>query len=210
VLVDLDLRRPMLSRFFHLPDGPGITDFAAHDTELGDVLKPVGVTPLRARVSSIAGASHDVGHGRLEVVTAGRTRVEPAAFVESAGLTEALRALRNHAELVLIDAPPILATGDSMALTGKVDAVLLITRLGTLTRPTLQELGRVLRRSPAPVLGLVATGAEIDEGYSMYTADEYYAQSRPAPESPGAAPARLEEVADVRSASGRWTPRRGR
>ena len=211
VLVDLDLRRPMLSRLFHLPDGRGITDLAARDTELVDVLQPVGVTPLRARVPSIG--SSEVGQGRLEVITSGRTRVEPAAFVESTGLTEALHTLRNHAEIVLVDAPPILATGDSIALTGKVEAVLLITRLGTLTRPTLQELGRILRRSPVPVLGLVATGAEIDEGYSVYAVDEYYAQARSQPEAPAPAPARLEEVApEARSASGgstRWTPRRG-
>jgi Mrp family chromosome partitioning ATPase len=208
VLVDLDLRRPMLSRLFHLPDGPGITDFAAQDTELVDVLQPVGVTPLRARVASIGG-SPETGQGRLEVITTGRTRVEPAAFVESAGLTEALHTLRSHAEIVLIDAPPVLATGDSIALTGKVDAVLLITRLGTLTRPTLQELARVLRRSPVPVLGLVATGAEIDEGYSVYAVDEYFAQAQPQPEAPQA---RLEQVPEVRSATGgsaRWTPRRG-
>ena len=96
-------------------------------------------------------------------------------------MTEALHALRGYAEIVLIDAPPILATGDSIALTGKVDAILVVTRLGTLTRPTLQELARVLRRSPAPVLGLVATGAEIDEGYSAYAVDEYYAQPAPQP-----------------------------
>ena len=147
------------------------------------------------------------------MITTGRTRVEPAAFVESSGLTEALHTLRNHAEIVLVDAPPILATGDSIALTGKVEAILLITRLGTVTRPTLQELGRVLRRSPAPVLGLVATGAEIDEGYSVYAVDEYFAQARSQPELPAPAPARLEEVApEARSASGgseRWTPRRG-
>lgn len=207
VLVDLDLRRPMLSRLFHLPDGPGLTDFATRATELMDVLQPVGVTPLRARVASISSA--ESGQGRLEVITTGRTRVEPSGFVESAGLTEALHALRGYAEIVLIDAPPILATGDSIALTGKVDAVLVVSRLGTLTRPTLQELARVLRRSPAPVLGLVATGAEVDEGYSAYAADEYYAQARPQPETPS--PARLE-VPEVRSASGgstRWTPRRG-
>ena len=211
VLVDLDLRRPMLSRLFHLPDGPGITDLAARGTELADVLQPVGVMPLRARVASIG--SSEVGQGRLEVITSGHARVEPASFVESTGLTEALHTLRSHAEIVLVDAPPILATGDSIALTGKVEAVLLITRLGTLTRPTLQELGRVLRRSPAPVLGLVATGAEIDEGYSVYAVDEYYAQARSQPEVPAPAPARLEEVApEARSASGgstRWTPRRG-
>ncbi len=208
VLVDLDLRRPMLSRLFHLPDGPGITDFASRDTELADVLQPVGVTPLRARVASIG--SSEVGQGRLEVITTGRTRVEPAAFVESSGLTDALRTLRSHAEIVLVDAPPLLATGDSIALTGKVEAVLLITRLGTLTRPTLQEVGRVLRRSPAPVLGLVATGAEIDAGYSVYAVDEYFAQARPQPELPAPAPTRLEEVAPRRHAAHRLGRRAGR
>ena len=208
VLVDLDLRRPMLSRLFHLPDGPGLTDFASRNTELVDALQPVGVTPLRARVASIS--STESGQGRLEVITTGRTRVEPSAFVESSGLTEALHALRGYAEIVLIDAPPILATGDSIALTGKVDAILVVSRLGTLARPTLQELARVLRRSPAPVLGLIATGAEVDEGYSAYAVDDYYAQTRLQPDAP-AAPTRLE-VPEVRSASGgsgRWTPRRG-
>ena len=210
VLVDLDLRRPMLSRLFHLPDGPGITDFASRDTELADALQPVGVTPIRARVASIGGAT-ETGQGRLEVMTTGRTRVEPAAFVESTGLSEALHTLRGHAEIVLIDAPPLLATGDSIALTGKVDAVLLVTRLGTLTRPRLHELARVLRRSPVPVLGLVATGAEVDESYSVYAVDEYYTQAARQPEVPPAP--RLEEVApEARSAAGgstRWTPRRG-
>jgi capsular exopolysaccharide synthesis family protein len=208
VLVDLDLRRPIVSRILHLPDGPGITDLASRNAELVDTLQPVGVTPLRARVAPIGTA--ETGQGRLEVVSAGRTRVEPAAFVESAGLTDALHKLRAYAEIVLVDAPPILATGDAMALTGKVDAILLVSRLGTLTRPTLQEMARILSRSPAPVLGLVATGAEIDEGYSVYAVDEYYEQARAQPEAKPRAP-RLE-VPEVRSASGgstRWTPRRG-
>ena len=207
VLVDLDLRRPMLTRFLHLPDGPGITDLASRHADLADVLQPVGVTPLRARVAPLGGS--DASQGRLEVVSAGRTRVDPAAFVESTGLTDALHKLRGYAEIVLLDSPPILATGDAMALTGKVDAILLVSRLGTLTRPTLQELARVLRRSPAPVLGLVATGAEVDEGYSVYTVDEYYAETRAQPEP---APRARLEVPEVRSATGgstRWTPRRG-
>ena len=125
-------------------------------------------------------------------------------------MTEALHVLRGYAEIVLIDAPPILATGDAMGLTGKVDAILAIARLGTLTRPTLQELARVFRRSPAPVLGLVATGAEVDEGYSVYAVDEYIAQARSQPEV--VPQSRLEDVSEAQSASGasgRWMPRRG-
>jgi capsular exopolysaccharide synthesis family protein len=209
VLVDLDLRRPSLGRFLRLPAGPGISDLASRNAELADVLQPVGVTALRTRVAPIGTA--DSGQGRLEVMTAGRTRVEPSTFVESAGLTDALHKLAAYAEIVLLDAPPILATGDAMALTGKVDAVLLITRLGALTRPTLRELVRVLRRSPAPMLGLVATGADLGESYTYYDVEDYE-KAVPAPRPSGQARPRLD-VPETRSASaagsGRWTPRRG-
>jgi Mrp family chromosome partitioning ATPase len=145
----------------------------------------------------------------LEVVTTGRTRVEPGEFVETSGFAEALQKLRAYSEIVLVDTPPILATSDAMALTAKVDAILLVTRLGTLTPPTLRELVRVLGRSPAPVLGFVATGAELDETYSYYRVEEY---ATPIARSEGDESAGTD-VQEVRSASaagsGRWTPRRG-
>jgi capsular exopolysaccharide synthesis family protein len=208
VIVDLDLRRPMITRFLHLPDGPGITDFASHKAKLADVVQTVGIVGLRAKVAPIYAA--ESGQGRLEVVSTGRTRVDPSAFVESVGLTGALHELRSYAEIVLVDAPPVLATGDAMALTGKVDAVMLVNRLGTMTHATLQELARVLRRTPTPILGLVITGAEMDEAYSVYTADNYYATVSAQPERPELGT--ILDVPKTRSASGtpgRWTPRRG-
>ena len=60
------------------------------------------------------------------------------------------------------------------------------------------------------VLGLVATGAEVDEGYSVYAVDEYIAQARSQPEV--VPQSRLEDVSEAQSASGasgRWMPRRG-
>jgi polysaccharide biosynthesis transport protein len=209
VLVDLDLRRPSIARLLHLPDRAGITDVVAGTADLADALQPIVVTPLRARLTGTA--SGDGGSGALEVITAGRARVDPGEFVESAGLAQALHTLRGRAEIVLLDTPPVLATGDAMALSAKVDAVLLVSRLGTLTRPALRELVRMLSRSPAPVLGWVATGAEIDEGYSTYKAhDSYLAPPRPRSANEAPPPARLE-VPEPRSASagsGRWAPRR--
>jgi tyrosine-protein kinase len=208
VLVDLDLRRPTLTRLLHLPDGPGITDLALGKSQLVEALQPVGIVPLRARLAQTG--TSGTGHGRLEVVSVGRSHVEPSEFVESSGLTDALRRLRGYAEIVLVDSPPILATGDAMALTAKVDAVLLVSRLGTLTRPTLRELARVLSRSPAPILGFVATGAEHDEGYSAYTVDEYFAREQ-LPDDARSRPVDLSEAPRASAAgSGRWTPRRSR
>jgi capsular exopolysaccharide synthesis family protein len=208
VLVDLDLRRPSVNRILHLPDGAGFTDIATRNAELLDALQPVGVTPLRARLTSVP--SSESGGGRLEVLTAGRTRVQPGEFVETGGVAEALQKLRAYAEIVLLDTPPILATSEAMALTAKVDATLVVTKLGTLTRPTLRELVRVLRRSPAPVVGFVVTGAELDESYSYYQVEDQPKQS--ARDEPPPPPAAVE-VPEARSASasgsGRWTPRRG-
>jgi capsular exopolysaccharide synthesis family protein len=212
VLVDLDLRRPSLNRLLHMPDGPGVTDLASGNAELAETIQPVGVATSRLHIAAL-GRTESSGQGRLEVVSPGRSRVEPSDFVETAGLTEALQALRSHAEIVLVDAPPVLATGDAIALTGKVDAVLLVSRLGALTRPTLQELSRTMRRSPAPVLGLIATGAELDEGYSYSAlATDYYAtRSRAQRETPQGAPVDVSPVQPASAAaSGRWTPRGSR
>jgi polysaccharide biosynthesis transport protein len=206
VLVDLDLRRPSLPRILHLPDGPGITDLANRNVALQDALQPVGVTPLRARLASVPPT--DSGTGRLEVITAGRARVEPGEFVETGGFADALQELRSYAEIVLVDTAPILATSEAMALTAKVDGILLVSRLGTLTRPTLRELVRVLNRSRTPVLGVIATGAELDQHYSYYPVEDYE-KSRTQPPREIAA----VDPPEVRSASGgstRWTPRRGR
>lgn len=207
VLVDLDLRRPSLARMLHLPDGPGLTDLATRNADLLDTLQPVGVTPLRARLASVS--QSDVGVGRLEVVTVGRTRVEPGEFVETSGFAEALLKLRAYSEIVLVDTAPILATSEAMALTAKVDAILIVSKLGAITRPTLRELVRVLGRSPAAVLGVVATGAELDQSYAYYPVEDY-AKRAPHPRQDTNTP-RID-VPDVSTGTGgavRWTPRRG-
>lgn len=209
VLVDLDIRRPSLARLFHLPDGPGVTDVATGNAELTAVLNPISTVPLRSRVTALRDA--ETNAGALEVVTAGKTRVDPGEFVETAGLTDLLHQLRNRAEIVLVDAPPILAAGDAMALTGKVDAILVINRLGTLKRPTLRELARALDRSPAPLLGFVATGADIDEGYLAYQAEDMPRKADAKSRTVEGQPREPREVPAARSASagsGRWAPRR--
>ncbi len=207
VLVDLDVRRPAIARLFRIPDGVGVTDVATGRAELEAVLNRVDHNPVR---SWIAGRqTTDATTGALEVITVGRTSIDPAGFVETHGLTNTLDRLRSRADIVLLDASPILTTGDAMALTGKVDAILLVNRLGTLTRQALQDLRRALQRSPAPTLGFVATGAAVEETYQTYR-PEYRPQADistlPRPGTrPAAAPA--EQVPDVGEAGGgkgRW------
>jgi capsular exopolysaccharide synthesis family protein len=207
VLVDLDLRRPSLARLFHLPDAAGTTDVATGNADLDSVIQTVNTAPLRPRVTPIRDS--ETNARPLEIITAGKTRVDPGAFVETAGLSELLHVLRQRAEIILVDAPPLLAAGDAMALTGKVDALLIVNRLGTLKRPTLNELVRALRRSPAPILGFVATGAQLDEGYAAYGIEEGTRSMDPSRTLETELQVTTQgRVSRSAGSSGRWAPRR--
>jgi Mrp family chromosome partitioning ATPase len=88
-----------------------------------------------------------------------------AMFVGTSALTKVLIDLRNRFEIVLVDTPPICIVGDPMILSTRMDAMIVVTRLGTSDRRTLADLQRELSISPAEVLGLVVTGIEPTDTY---------------------------------------------
>ena len=80
------------------------------------------------------------GDGALGVIQTGPVPPNTADFVASSRLGTVLDELAGMSDVVLIDAPPILQVSDAMALTAKVDAVMVVTRLSAIRRPTLSEL----------------------------------------------------------------------
>jgi succinoglycan biosynthesis transport protein ExoP len=78
--------------------------------------------------------------------------------------------------VVLIDTAPVLRVGDAMALSPRVDGIVVLARLNVLRRPMLSDLRRVLGASPVPKLGFVLTGAEGEAGYEYR---RYYRRRAP-------------------------------
>jgi receptor protein-tyrosine kinase len=76
-----------------------------------------------------------------------------------------LRSLRDRFDLVFVDAPPMLKIGDPLTLSGRVDALVVVSRLKIVRRGMLAELSRVLATSPAAKLGFVVTDAGAEDGY---------------------------------------------
>ncbi|MCA1682723.1 MAG: P-loop NTPase [Actinobacteria bacterium] len=166
-LVDLDLRRPMLARVFGLEGRPGLTDVVLGDATLERAIASIAVTPRSAGASAGGNGSRHGVAGILEVLPSGRLPPDPGELVASAALDGILASLSDRAELVLIDAPPLLHVGDAMALSAKVDAMVIVARLNVLRQPMLHEVRRLLDSSPATALGFVVTGAELEAGYGV-------------------------------------------
>lgn len=187
ILVDLDLRRPYLEKFFDLHDRPGITQVVLGRASLDEALVRVPImqakpsAQLRPRYDMSGGANGEeegngngngIGngngngvHGRLLVLGSGPIPPDPGEFVASNGLAVVLAELRDSADIVLVDAPPVLHVGDAMVLSAKVDAMMLVTRMEKVRRPMLAEVHRVVDATPTPKLGFVITGAEAEDGY---------------------------------------------
>ena len=189
-LVDLDLRRPYLNRFFRLPPSPGITDVALGRYELSAALSqvPIPAPGAQGGRGDLRGgpvpSTPTNGNRRLDafltLLPAGRMPPDAGEFVGTPRVAQIIQTLREQFDYVLIDAPPLLAVGDAMTLSATVDAMIVLVRLNAAHRGMLHELARLLDACPAEKLGYVLAGAELGESYG-YGYDYEYETREPEP-----------------------------
>jgi capsular exopolysaccharide synthesis family protein len=184
VLADLDLRQPTVARKFGISEAPGITDAA------------LGLTAVSESLVEIPIGSDDGRNGR-QLRTRGRLRIlpsgplppDPGEFVASGALQGVLADLREVADVVVLDAPPLVGVGDALALTRSADSILLVTRLDRARRPMLRHLKRIVDTVPTPVLGYVVVGDDPDavgeESYYGYYGEQSRRTKRERSRAPG-------------------------
>src|SRR5204863_5104728 len=113
----------------------GIADVAAGRVELEQALHEV---PLPS------GSAAELAGGRLEVLGAGALPPDPGDVVGTAAVADVLAALGERADVVLVDSPPLLRVGDGLQLSTRVDAMLVVARVGRLEQEAPAELRKLL------------------------------------------------------------------
>jgi len=189
ILVDFDLRNSWIHHFFRLDQTPGLTELATGEITIEEALQPVdvGVSPQdveaegRRQVSAFSVQRRDSPNrsiGTLRVIPSGAPALDPAWIVRNA-FRSIVEQVRQQSDLVIVDGPPLLLTGDALEASTRIDALLMVTRVNHVRRPMLDEAERILRQSPAIKLGFVATDAETESGYG-YLGSRYPGQKTPA------------------------------
>lgn len=149
VCVDCDLRRPRLNEFFGLANDVGFTSVLLGDEPLSAALKTVNVGTA----------------GELRVLPSGPLPPNPAELLGTRRVAELLQALRSDADIVLLDAPPLLPITDATVLSSRVDGVLVVATVRVTSRRHLGRALDLLRQADAATLGLVLNGAGTEGGY---------------------------------------------
>jgi capsular exopolysaccharide synthesis family protein len=159
VLVDSDLRRPSLHRFFGLSNEQGLTNL------------------LLSTQSSVDGYAQRTRFENLAVVTSGPLPPNPSELLASRRLDSVLDNLKTEADVVVFDSPPILAVADASIIASKVDGTMLVVDSGKTRSPALQRARDTLTRSKTHLLGAVLNKLRRRGGGYYYYHYQYYYSS---------------------------------
>jgi polysaccharide biosynthesis transport protein len=94
--------------------------------------------------------------GVLELIPVGSVLHDSDELDVERAVGRIIQRVRDRADIVLVDSPPVVS-GNAIALSAHVDAVVVVVRLKALTMSALEDLGSTLESSPAIKLGFVVT-----------------------------------------------------
>lgn len=137
ILVDADIRKPQQHKVFDLPKSPGLTDaMVATSTPLAFFLRETGVANLR-------------------VMTSGKEAPNPSELLGSQRMHQVITALHQEAEILIFDAPPLLAVTDAQVLAPQVQGVVLVINLAKTPRTVVARAAEALQHTNGHLFGAV-------------------------------------------------------
>ena len=148
ILVDADLRQPKQHDIWNLAGTRGLSSMMVDDSAISD-------PPLQA--TAVDG---------LAVLCAGELPPNPADLLGGQRMNEIIAALKQSADYVLFDSPPVLAATDAALLGIKLDGALLAIRAGETRRDHTAQARQALERVHVRIVGAVLTDAPRDNRFA--------------------------------------------
>ncbi|HHL39862.1 MAG TPA: polysaccharide biosynthesis tyrosine autokinase [Deltaproteobacteria bacterium] len=153
LLVDADMRNPMVHAVFGLEREPGLSNIIGGFGDLKSVVKPSGIR-------------------NLDIITSGPIPPNPSELLNSKRLDMMIERLRDRYDFIIFDTPPIIAVTDAAVLCSKVHGAFLVIRGGQTSRRLCERAKGLLEKVNANLLGAVINNVRMSSRYGY----EYYYQ----------------------------------
>ena len=152
LLIDGDLRRPVLAEHFGLSRLAGLTDWLQSDHQKAPHLYRL----------------QDLG---FWFMPAGCVPTNPLELMSSAALSQMIEGLAEVFDWIIVDSPPLLPLADTTVWARVTDGILLVARVGKTDKNELQRGLELVKKSD--LIGVVLNGCE-------HTGRDYYQRYVPA------------------------------
>lgn len=149
LLVDTDLRRPVLHSIFNLSRAKGISNYLVGKIELGDAI-------------------FETDMDNLYLMPCGTLPPNPSELLGSKAMKECINELKNRFDIILFDSPPIIAVTDAAILSSEVDGVILVVKAGKTDRNAVIKSYEILRNISNHTLGALLNVVDVEGVYGSY------------------------------------------
>ena len=155
LLVDTDLRRPVLHHFFDMRREPGFSDLFGENCDYSAAIRPSGKE-------------------NLDVITSGIFTPNPAELIGSHKMLQHIDYFKKNYDMVFFDTPPIVAVTDATLLGKKVDGILLVIKSHHSDREFVSRALTALSNVGVKVWGAILNDIDLSHRYSSYGYYKYY------------------------------------
>lgn len=148
LLIDADLRRPTVHATFRKLNLDGVTTVLTAKTTPDQVVETTFVD-------------------NLSIITSGPVPPNPSELLNSKRMAQFIDWAREKFDIVVLDAPPVLAVSDVQVLVPKTDGVVVVANMGKTLKGDLKRTVEILKLAKAKILGSVerVKSSRGDRGY---------------------------------------------
>ncbi|PKO17339.1 MAG: protein tyrosine kinase, partial [Chloroflexi bacterium HGW-Chloroflexi-1] len=165
VLVDTDLRRPVMHKVFGAANNTGLTSALLNGDQV-----------------VLDGHLQGTEVENLSLLTSGPIPPNPSELLGSHRMARLVEKLVGQADLVIFDSPPVLAVTDAAVMGRQVDGVLLVVDAGQTREQVVAQAAAELQKTGANLLGVVLNRLDSRRGgyyyYYYYYSEEEGGQRR--------------------------------
>ncbi|GAB2498711.1 tyrosine-protein kinase PtkA [Alkalibacterium psychrotolerans] len=156
LLVDADLRKPIIHKFFNLRNTDGLTSL------------------LTNRSGTLENVVYQTEIEGLYILTSGVIPPNPSELLDSKRMEEIMSEMEDYYDLIIFDTPPLLAVTDSQVLASKADGVLFVIPKGQVKTGEVLKAKELLEMVKANILGAIFNRVETsnDEYYQYYRSQD--------------------------------------
>ena len=151
LLLDTDLRRPVIHRIFDIDRAPGITHYlSGEESDFNSLVQETDIE-------------------NLFVVTSGISPPNPSELMGSERMTQLIAKLEEEWDVILMDSPPFAAVTDASMISRELDGLVLVVRAGSTVKEALIRSLRALGDISTPLTGIILNSVS-----KRTSSDSYY------------------------------------
>ena len=155
LLVDSDLRKPVLHDVFKIDKSPGLTSYLSGASNIEDILSKSNIE-------------------NLDIIPSGVIPPNPSELLDSDLMKKFINTVKTNYDVILFDSPPLIAVTDSYVILKYVNQFILVVRSGVSERGGLERVLKTLKQTSLPLSGVVLNAMTEEHSYGAGYYYNYY------------------------------------